>query len=58
MERGESGEDLRQELIRAGRPLGGVFAVMLLSRRYNQDAQPELLIELLNYAGQQTPPII
>ena len=51
MERGENGENLRQQLIRAGRPLEGLFTVMLLSRRYDQDAGSQLLVELLNWSG-------
>jgi hypothetical protein len=52
MARGENGEKLHQQLIQAGRPLGGVFAVMLLSRRYNRDTGSQLLVELLNWSGQ------
>ena len=52
MARGENGENVHQQLIQKGGPLGGVFAVMLLSRRYNRDTGSQLLVELLNWSGQ------
>ena len=52
MGRSENGENLHQQLIQAGRPLGGVFEVVLLSRRYNREAGSQLLVELLYWAGQ------
>src|SRR5262245_40853773 len=52
MQRGENSENLRQQLIQAGRPLEGVFTVMIRSGRYKRDAGSQLLVELLFWAGQ------
>jgi len=48
MEREKAG-NLRQELVSAGSPLKGLFTVVLLSRRYDANRHPGLLLELLDY---------
>ena len=49
MERERAG-NLRQQLVSAGRPVKGVFSVVLLSRRYYTNARhPGLFLELLDY---------
>ena len=51
MERAKAGK-LHQQLIEAGGPLGGVFNVVLLSHRYDQNASG-LYVELLDYQLEQ-----
>jgi hypothetical protein len=47
-------DNLRQQLLAAGRPLKGVFSVALLSHSYDQGNRPmELLLELLDYRLEQ-----
>jgi len=47
----ENAGNLRQQLISAGRPVKGIFSVVLLSRRYHATsyAPTTLLVELLDY---------